>query len=189
MIRSTILGLGCLLLALAATAQPTRMLEEFDFGEDSTVARMLFFERDVEEGKELCSVVGTRRGPRSLNKAHIFVTRRAVPREKEYNGRLKFKFKGKPEITENLEVWHACIPTPGPLEGAEEDILEVTVRGGQENNTQSRFYAPYPYQREIGTGVQIQFNNVGGLAGGFFEKRLDPKKPWDLTLDVPPAQE
>ena len=193
--RSLLLGLlglslsASFLLGLpgAAGAQPTRMLEEFQFGEDSLVARLLFFESKGEEGLELCAAIGTRRGPRSINKGHVFVTRRVRPDDRALSGRLKFKFGKKPDAVEgNLQVWHSCVPSEGAPEGVEEDVLEITVRGGQENHNHSRFFAPYPAKDGAATGVQIQFNNVGGLAGGFFEKKLDPENHWDLSLDLPP---
>ena len=172
--------LGFLTLGPPAQAQPTTMLEEFQFGENSLVARLLFLEG--EEG-ELCVAVGTRRGPRSLNRNSIYMTRRVRPKEKGYSGRLKFKFKNKPDDDshESLQIWHACVPSAGRApEGAKEDVIEVTVRGGQENGLHSRFYADYPPEGK-GYAVDIHFNNVGGLAGGSYEMPLDPENPRSLA--------
>jgi len=189
MTRSVLTVLGFLIfVTAAANAQPTRMLEEFQFGDDAVVARMLFFEQEGESGPELCTAIGTKRGPRSVNRNHIFVTRRLSPDENKDSGRLKFKFGKKPDaMLDEMQVWHACVEASPSPEGAEEDVLEVTVRGGQANGNQSRFYAPFPTKEGAGTGVQIQFNNAGGLAGGFFEKKLNPEDLFDLSLNLPPA--
>ncbi len=177
--RYLVLSAFCGLLALPSLAQPTRMLEEFQFGEDSMVARILFVRG---EGKELCVALGTRRGPRSINRNTIFISRRVRPNEKGYSGRLKFKFAKKPDDTshEYLQIWHACIPTAGAAPAdAKEDVLEVTVRGGQENGLHSRFYADFP-ARGKGYAVDIHFNSVGGLAGGSYEIDVNPENPLSL---------
>ena len=179
-----------LLFPLPSRAQPTRMLEEFQFGQDSMVARVLFIRG---EGKELCVALGTHKGPRSINKGSLFITRRVRPKEKGYSGRVKFKFAKKPDDTshETLNIWHACVDTAGPApEGAKEDVLEVTVRGGQENGLHSRFYADYPAE-DMGYAIDIHHNSVGGLAGGSYEINIDPKNPLNLSWShsEAPAQE
>lgn len=181
------------LAALRVEAQPTRMLEEFTLGESSMVSRLLFIEREAQEGEkpELCVALGTKRGPRSVNRNTFFITRRVRPNEKGYSGRLKFKFKSKPDDDshEYLQIWHACVPTLGAAPDiAKEDVLEVTVRGAQEDGSHARFFADYPKDGK-GSAVDIHFNKVGGLAGGSYEMPLDPENPLSLAWTHAPAPE
>ncbi|MCB1036424.1 MAG: hypothetical protein KDD47_21540 [Acidobacteria bacterium] len=188
-----VIGLLSIVLALGVaaplSAQPTRMLEEFTLGESSRVARVLFLEG---EGSELCVVLGTRRGPRTVNRNTIFIGRRVRPNEKGYSGRLKFKFGNQPDDDSHpyFQIWHACAPSAGPApEGSKEDVIELTVRGAQEDGSHARFFAQYPKDGK-GWAIDIHYNNVGGLAGGSYEMPLDPDNPRSLAWEyVPPPKE
>jgi hypothetical protein len=184
-----IAGLG--LWAAASAAQPTRMLEEFDYGEDSMVARIVFVEEEHDGELQLCASIGTRRGPRTINRNIVFVSRRVRPRVKGADGRVKFDFGGEMESAgKNLDFWRSCVPTAGPFPEGKEDLLDVTVRGAQANGSHSRFVAPYPARLGDASGVQIHYNSAGGLAGATFEVTAEQLKALDEAPleEAPPKQ-
>ncbi len=155
-------------LALAQAASPaplptTTQMNTRDFlnieGAQSTASARLTFYRTEEE--ELCTALGVRRGPKTLNKGFFKFTRLITVDGETREIDIKFKFpKQKSASEKSLWIWHACEESREPIEGSEKDMVRVTVR--RPGFTPTKMWVNYPPE-DAAFGLNIRTDSSSEL--------------------------
>lgn len=163
-----LLSLGLLWTPAPAEAQPTDFLRDsFGYGEGLPLARILFYE---EGDDQLCVILGLSRQPKTPRYNSFFFNRRVKPKKKGFVGRLNFEINKEPDSSnEGFLLRHACVPTPGPATDAKDDNIEITLRGGEIEGSNAKFFVRYPEKGRT-WGLDFRQGPSGGIvAEGFVQ--------------------